>query len=120
MLVGFVVRHFNKAPRPLDPLEPRRVAESVRRIGLKYAMITSVDRDDLDDGGAEHWAETVQEVRRLSPKTMIELLIPDFQGDLDDVDTVLRSQPDVVGHNLEAPSGGLLLLSDTELSMRRL
>lgn len=90
-----------KSPAPLDPNEPRRVAESVRRMGLKYAVITSVDRDDLPDGGAAHWAETVREIRRLSPDTIIEVLIPDFQGDLSALDTVLSSKPDVVGHNLE-------------------
>lgn len=90
-----------KNPAPLDPDEPRRVAESVRRMGLKYAVITSVDRDDLPDGGAAHWAETVNEVRRLSPNTTIEVLIPDFQGDLGALDLVLSSRPDVVGHNLE-------------------
>lgn len=90
-----------KNPAPLDSDEPRRVAESVRRMGLKYAVITSVDRDDLPDGGAAHWAATVREVRRLSPDTTIEVLIPDFQGNLDALDVVLSSQPDVVGHNLE-------------------
>ena len=90
-----------KHPAPLDPDEPRRVAESVRRMRLKYAVITSVDRDDLPDGGAAHWAETVSEIRRLSPNTTIEVLIPDFQGDLQALDVVLSSQPDVVGHNLE-------------------
>ncbi|MBR8713499.1 lipoyl synthase [Porphyromonas levii] len=90
-----------KNPAPLDPDEPRRVAESVRRMGLKYAVITSVDRDDLPDGGAAHWAETVREIRRLSPNTTIEVLIPDFQGDLTALDAVLESKPDVVGHNME-------------------
>lgn len=90
-----------KNPAPLDPDEPRRVAESVRRMGLKYAVITSVDRDDLPDGGAAHWADTVREIRRLSPNTTIEVLIPDFQGDLTALDTVLESKPDVVGHNME-------------------
>lgn len=90
-----------KSPAPLAPEEPRRVAESVKRMGLKYVVITSVDRDDLPDGGAEHWAKTVEEVRKLAPNTTIELLIPDFQGDLDAVDKVLSAQPDVVGHNLE-------------------
>lgn len=91
----------NKCPAPLDPDEPRRVAESVRRMGLKYAVITSVDRDDLPDGGAEHWRQTVEEIRRLAPNTTIEVLIPDFQGNLEALDVVLQSKPDVVGHNLE-------------------
>ncbi len=90
-----------KNPAPLDPDEPRRVAESVRRMGLKYAVITSVDRDDLSDGGAAHWAATITEIRRRSPNTTIEVLIPDFQGNLEALDTVLSSNPDVVGHNME-------------------
>lgn len=90
-----------KNPAPLDPDEPRRVAESVRRMGLKYAVITSVDRDDLSDGGAAHWAATITEIRRRSPNTTIEVLIPDFQGNLEALDTVLSSNPDVVGHNIE-------------------
>lgn len=91
----------NRFPKPLDVNEPKRVAKSAKRMGLKYVVITSVDRDDLEDGGAWHWAETVKEVRRLLPQATIELLIPDFQGDLDAVDLVLESNPDVVGHNLE-------------------
>lgn len=92
---------FNKCPAPLDPEEPRRVAESVQRMGLRYAVVTSVDRDDLPDGGAAHWAETVKAIRKSSPTTTIELLIPDFGGDLHAVDRVLEAEPDVVGHNLE-------------------
>lgn len=91
----------NKRPAPLDPDEPRRVAESVRRMGLKYAVITSVDRDDLPDGGAEHWRQTIEEIRSLAPNTTIEVLIPDFQGNIEALKVVLSSQPDVVGHNLE-------------------
>lgn len=91
----------SKSPAPLDPNEPKRVAESVRRMGLKYVVITSVDRDDLPDGGAEHWARTVEEIRKAAPHAIIELLIPDFQGNLDSVDRILKSNPDVVGHNLE-------------------
>ena len=88
-------------PAPLDPEEPRHVAESIQKMGLKYAVITSVDRDDLPDGGAAHWKETVEETRRLNPEVTIEVLIPDFGGRQEDVDTVLSAMPDVVGHNLE-------------------
>lgn len=91
----------SKTPAPLDPDEPRRVAESVRRMGLKYVVITSVDRDDLPDGGAEHWRQTIEEVRRLNPHATIEVLLPDFGGQLSSLDLVLESQPDVVAHNLE-------------------
>ena len=88
-------------PPALDPLEPLHVAQSIQKMGLKYAVLTSVDRDDLPDGGSAHWRETVLETRRLSPEVTIEVLIPDFNGNTDDVDTVLLAAPDVVGHNLE-------------------
>ena len=90
-----------KNPPALDPLEPRHVAESVRKMGLRYAVITSVDRDDLPDGGAAHWRATIEEVRTLSPFVTIEVLIPDFGGKISDIDTVLAARPDVVGHNIE-------------------
>lgn len=90
-----------KTPAPLNPYEPQKVAESVERMGLKYAVITSVDRDDLPDGGASHWAKTIMEIRKRCPHTTIEVLIPDFQGNQEALDTVLRCAPYVVGHNLE-------------------
>lgn len=88
-------------PAPLDPKEPLKIARSVKLMGLRHAVITSVDRDDLADGGAAHWAETVRAVREMSPETTIELLIPDFSGNMELLDTVLRAEADVVGHNLE-------------------
>ncbi len=97
----FCATAFDKHPPALDPLEPIRVAESIHRMGLKYAVITSVDRDDLPDGGAEHWRQTIEEIREKSPGTKIEVLIPDFDGDETAIDTVLSACPDVVGHNLE-------------------
>lgn len=97
----FCATQSMKNPPALDPQEPRRVAESVRSMGLRYAVITSVDRDDLPDGGAEHWSECIRQIRLLSPRTTIEVLIPDFQGSTEALDTVLSAQPDVVGHNLE-------------------
>lgn len=97
----FCATQSAKTPPPLNPLEPHSVARSIRSMQLKYAVITSVDRDDLPDGGAAHWAATIQEVRRLSPNTIIEVLIPDFSGQLHSVDTILATHPDVVGHNLE-------------------
>jgi len=86
-------------PLPLKPSEPSKVAESVFLMKLKHCVITSVDRDDLPDKGATHWAETVLEVRKRNPKVVIELLIPDYQNEL--LSVVLRSKPDIIGHNLE-------------------
>ena len=88
-------------PLPLDPAEPDNIAQSVAKMQLRYAVITSVDRDDLPDLGAAHWAETVRCVRRQNPDTKIELLIPDFQGRTDLLDIVLSARPDVIGHNME-------------------
>lgn len=92
------------APAPLDRNEPVRIARSVALMGLRHAVITSVDRDDLPDGGAEHWAETVRAVRALNPETTIELLVPDFSGDIALLEVVLASGADIVGHNLETVS----------------
>jgi lipoic acid synthetase len=89
------------APASLDPLEPRHVAEAVQHLNLAHTVITSVNRDDLPDGGAAHWAETVREVRALNPSCRIEVLIPDFNGDEAALDTVLDAQPDVLNHNTE-------------------
>jgi len=88
-------------PSEADPDEPARVAEAVGRLGLRHAVITSVTRDDLPDGGAGMFAETVRQVRWNNPGTAVELLIPDLQGDRKALETVLGSAPDVLGHNLE-------------------
>jgi lipoyl synthase len=88
-------------PAALDPEEPRHVAEAVRHLDLAHAVITSVNRDDLPDGGAAHWAETIREVRALNPECKIEVLIPDFNGDEDALNTVLDARPDVLNHNTE-------------------
>jgi lipoic acid synthetase len=88
-------------PESLDPDEPGRVAEAVARMGLKYAVITSVTRDDLPDGGAGHFAATIYEIRRRMPAAQIEVLIPDLQGDRTALETVLRARPDVLNHNIE-------------------
>ncbi len=88
-------------PLPLDPDEPARVAESIRLMELKHAVITSVDRDDLPDMGATHWAKTITAVKAVNPGTTIEVLIPDFQGRLDLVDLVIEVAPDIISHNLE-------------------
>src|SRR6201982_2629254 len=89
------------APAPLDSDEPRHVAEAVSHLNLAHTVITSVNRDDLPDGGAAHWAETIREVRRINPDCKVEVLIPDFNGDEDALNTVLDAQPDVLNHNTE-------------------
>lgn len=88
-------------PGALDPEEPRHVAEAVRHLNLAHTVITSVNRDDLADGGATHWAETIRQVRALNPDCKIEVLIPDFNGDEAALNTVLDAQPDVLNHNTE-------------------
>ncbi len=88
-------------PDALDPMEPSRVAIAVQKLGLKHVVITSVDRDDLDDGGAEQFVKVISEIRRLSPGTTIEILTPDFKDKGDAVEKVARARPDVFNHNLE-------------------
>ncbi len=88
-------------PMILDVDEPNKVADSVQKMNLKYVVITSVDRDDLKDMGANHWAETLNAIRKQNPLTTIEVLIPDFQGDTDLLNVVLMAFPKVVGHNME-------------------
>lgn len=89
---------------PLDPDEPRHVAEMAARMDLRYVVITSVNRDELPDGGSAHFAATVTEVRQALPAARIEVLTPDFLGDLDDVARVLDAGPDVFNHNMETVS----------------
>jgi len=86
---------------PPDPAEPQKVGNAVKLMGLKYAVITSVTRDDLSDGGADHWAKTIREIRRQNPDCKIEVLVPDFNGDVTALETVLTEKPEVLGHNLE-------------------
>lgn len=89
-------------PNPLDPDEPRHLAESVAAMRLRYVVVTSVDRDDLRDGGAGHFADCIREVRVQSPDTRIEVLVPDFRGRLDvAIDILSETRPDVMNHNLE-------------------
>lgn len=88
-------------PGSVDLDEPRRIAESLSRIGLNYAVITSVDRDDLPDGGAFIWAETIRKTKRLCPDMEIEVLTPDFKGDHECIATVVEAGPDVFAHNVE-------------------
>jgi lipoic acid synthetase len=88
-------------PTELDLDEPRRVAESVKTMGLKHAVITSVNRDELKDGGASIFSETVRLIRQKMPATTIEILIPDFKGDLDAFNIIMQNPPDILNHNLE-------------------
>ena len=88
-------------PQPLDPMEPLKVAEAVRILGLDYVTITSVDRDDLPDGGARHFAETIRAVKMLNPGVKVEVLIPDFRGDETAIRAVVEAGPDVLAHNIE-------------------
>jgi lipoyl synthase len=88
-------------PPVLDREEPERVAAAVAQMRLVHAVITSVNRDELTDGGAAIWAETVRAIRRASPGTRVEVLIPDFEGDERAIDTLCDSAPDIVGHNIE-------------------
>lgn len=88
-------------PDPPDPNEPAHLAESVKLMNLKHCVITSVDRDDLSDGGAAHWVKTIEAVKLLNPTTTIEVLIPDFQGKHELVQSVINANPEVISHNLE-------------------
>lgn len=88
-------------PLPLNPEEPENVAQSIRLMGLKHAVITSVDRDDLPDLGASHWVKTIHAVKAVNPHTTLEVLIPDFQGRLDLVDRVIEACPEIISHNME-------------------
>ncbi|MPY82684.1 MAG: lipoyl synthase [Actinophytocola sp.] len=88
-------------PAPLDTDEPRKVAESVQAMGLRYSTVTGVARDDLDDGGAWLYAETVRQIHRLNPGTGVELLIPDFNADPDQLAEVFGAEPEVLAHNTE-------------------
>ena len=89
-------------PEPLDKEEPKHIAEAVKALGLKYAVITSVTRDDLPDGGAEHFANCIYEIRKICPDTKIEILTPDFKGDRNSLDLIIKAHPDVFNHNIEA------------------
>ena len=85
----------------LDKNEPRKIAEAVRDWGLKYVVITSVDRDDLEDQGSDHFAECIKYLKKESPETLVEVLIPDFQGRMDLLQNIVDAKPDVIAHNIE-------------------
>lgn len=88
-------------PFPVDEQEPLNVAKSIQLMGLKHAVITSVDRDDLPDKGAGHWKKTIDEIKALNPETTMEVLIPDFDGNPDLIQNVIDAQPNIISHNLE-------------------
>ena len=88
-------------PEPLDSNEPKHVAQAVKALGLKYAVITSVTRDDIPDGGAQHFANCIDEIRKLCPETKIEILTPDFKNDKNSLDLIIKAHPDVFNHNIE-------------------
>ena len=88
-------------PEAVDPFEPARVARSIELMGIKHCVITSVDRDDLKDGGSDIWAKTIRAIRRRAPGTTMETLIPDFQGNWENLSVVLDVAPEILSHNLE-------------------
>ncbi|OLD36278.1 MAG: lipoyl synthase, partial [Myxococcales bacterium 13_1_40CM_2_68_15] len=88
-------------PGPLDPLEPRHLAEAAGRLGLDYLVVTSVNRDELPDGGASHFAQAIVELRRAAPQTLVEVLTPDFQGSHEALQMIVDARPTVAAHNLE-------------------
>lgn len=88
-------------PLPLDWSEPFKVAQTVKELNLKHCVLTSVDRDDLPDGGAEVWAETIRQIKKLNPSTTIETLIPDFDGNMAHIHKIIDARPEVISHNLE-------------------
>ncbi|WP_372754274.1 lipoyl synthase [Labilibaculum sp.] len=88
-------------PLAADWNEPKRLARSIKLMGLKHAVITSVDRDDLEDGGSGIWAETIKSIKEITPETTLEVLIPDFNGKSEDIQRVIDKNPEVISHNLE-------------------
>ena len=98
---GFCAVTSGRPPAGPDPREPQQVAEAVAAMGLRHAVITSVDRDDLPDGGARHWAAVIEAVHRRNPGTAVEVLTPDFRGVPDALDVVLAARPEVFSHNVE-------------------
>jgi len=98
---GFCDIAYNKTPKPLDPQEPQRIAESVRQLQLKHVVITMVTRDDLPDGGANHLVKILEEVRKQNPNATVEVLTSDFDGNFEALQTILESSPEVFNHNVE-------------------
>jgi lipoyl synthase len=91
----------NNPPTPLEKLEPEHIAEAVKELKLKHVVITSVTRDDLPDGGAAHFADTIKAVKRLNTKVIVEVLIPDFKGDENGLKLIIDAEPEIINHNVE-------------------
>lgn len=106
-------------PEPVDSDEPAKVAEAVRRLELAHAVITSVTRDDLPDGGAAHFAATIEAVRAVNVHTTVEVLVPDFNADTSAIATVMNARPDVFGHNIEVVERLYAELRDARYTYRR-
>ena len=98
--VSFCATQTGK-PLPLDSEEPKKIAKSVKLMQLRHCVVTSVDRDELEDKGAQHWAETIREIRKENPNTIIEVLTPDFDNIDELLDIVFEAKPDIFGHNVE-------------------
>jgi Lipoate synthase len=96
-----VLQYADRETVGLNPEEPANVAKSIQLMKLKHAVVTSVDRDDLPDQGAGHWVKTIQSIKQLNPETTLEVLIPDFQGNLELVDLVIEAAPEIISHNME-------------------
>ncbi len=88
-------------PLPPDPDEPQRLAESIKKLGLRHCVITSVDRDDLPDGGASFWAQVIGSIKKENPRITIETLIPDFDGEPENIQKIIEGSPDIISHNIE-------------------
>ena len=97
----FCAVNTDRTPEPADPEEPENTARAIAEWGISYVVLTSVDRDDMPDGGSEHFARTVRTLKALRPETLVECLTPDFRGDMDAVANVARSGLDVYAHNVE-------------------
>jgi lipoic acid synthetase len=95
------VKKVHSSTLTIDPNEPKRIAEAVSQLSLKHVVITSVTRDDLDDGGANHFAECIRQIKEKSPSVTIEVLIPDFQGNSSSLAAVTQAQPEIINHNIE-------------------
>ena len=98
---GFCAVNKGRKGEPLDRSEPQKVANAVKKIGLKYVVLTSVDRDDLEDGGAGHFADCIKAIKNLDRGLIVETLIPDFQGDEESLWKIIEASPDIIGHNIE-------------------
>ncbi|MHA2092031.1 MAG: lipoyl synthase, partial [Candidatus Kariarchaeaceae archaeon] len=91
----------SRTPLPLNPNEPKQIAMALKEWDLNYVVLTSVDRDDLEDGGASHLADCITQIKKQNPELRIEILIPDFQGNPDSLEKIIAAQPDVIAHNIE-------------------